>query len=256
MKMWITRQVSIMKTYVFYFLVSAAVGLQLPPDFPKCRRGDPKINECLKPAIEGALKIMEKGMPEFKLESIQPITVPSLTIGEGKGAVQVVQQYENCKIFNIPSGKIIDVDSLITENEFRLNTTIHLKEVYLSSQYKLNGRILLLPIVGDGDCTIKLKNAKVPVELIGSPIEKKGLKYMEITDLNVHLNAEKVEFDFKNLFNGDPRLGPEMNKILNENWKEIFDDVKYAYDEALGAIFKTIANLIFKRVPFADLLLP
>lgn len=247
-----------MKTCVFYFLavgLSAVVGLQLPPDFSKCKRGDPKINKCLKRAIEGALKIMGKGIPEFKLESIQPITVPSMTIGEGNGAVQVVQKYENCKIFNIPLGKIMDVDSIITDTQFELNTTIFLKEAYLLSHYNLNGKILLLPIVGDGDCTITLKNAKVPLELIGGLIEKKGVKYVEIKSLKVHLNAEKVEFDFKNLFNGDPRLGPEMNRILNENWTEIFEDVKYAYGEAFGAIFKTIVNVIFKRVPYDDLFL-
>ncbi|KAB0792592.1 hypothetical protein PPYR_14551 [Photinus pyralis] len=243
-----------MKWFLLYFLAVGVVALELPPDFPKCKRSDPKLNDCMKTAIEGALKLMEKGLPEFKVEPIQPITVPSLTIGQGKGPVQVVQNYENFKIYNLPSAKVADLSSRLSDSEFKMNITFLFKEVYLASQYKLNGKILLLPIVGEGDCTIKLMNAKVPMEMVGRFFEKKGVKYAEISDIKVHLGGDKVEFDFKNLFNGDPRLGPEMNRILNENWKEIFDDVKYAYDEAFGAIFKNIVNLIVRKVPYDELL--
>lgn len=47
-----------------------------------------------------------------------------------------------------------------------------------------------------------------------------------------------------------------MNQLINDNWKEIYDDVSKGYDEALGQLFKGICNKIFLKVPIDDLLKP
>ncbi|XP_031356968.1 circadian clock-controlled protein-like [Photinus pyralis] len=244
-----------MKLLSLCCLVASSLALQLPSDFPKCKLGDPKMNECLMEAVFGGIRVMEKGMPEFQLESIQPITVPSMSIGGGTGAVQVVQRYKNFQIFNVAKGRTESVDSSITDREFKLSMVMHLEDVDIVSQYKLNGSVLLLPIFGEGEVKITMTNTKVPFELIGEVAEKKGTKYADISSVKMDLNPAKVVFDFKNLFKGDPRLGPEMNNILNENWKEIFNDVKHGYNEALSAVAKNIANQIFRKVPYDDLFL-
>uniref|UniRef100_A0A1Y1LW18 Protein takeout n=2 Tax=Photinus pyralis TaxID=7054 RepID=A0A1Y1LW18_PHOPY len=229
-------------------LPTISYALQLPPNFLKCKRSDPKINDCLKPAVGRAIHIMAEGMPDFKIEPIQPIRVPSLKI-EGS----VTQSYEDFQIFNVPSAKITHLDSSITDDEFNLNLTVFLKDIHIAARYKLQGQILLLPIVGEGNCTTDLRNAKVSLALSGVPTEKTGRKNVEIRSLKVNLDPEKVEFDFENLFNGDTQLGPQMNRIMNENSREIFNDVRHGYEEALGAVFKNIANLIFKRIPYDEL---
>ncbi|KAK5638588.1 hypothetical protein RI129_012883 [Pyrocoelia pectoralis] len=233
-----------------------APALQLPPDFQRCRRSDPNINECLKSAIERAVHIMSRGLPKFKIESIEPLKVSSMTIEEGIGMVRVIQNYKNCKIFNIASATVTNVSSTITDAVFQLNISAFLEDVYMASQYKLNGRVSMLSIMGEGDCTIKLKNEKANLHLIGEFTERNGKRYVEIEELKLKLDPEKVEMDFKNLFNGDPNLGPQINTIMNENWRQIFNDVGHAYEAALGDIFKNIANRIFKRIPYDELFLP
>jgi hypothetical protein len=43
---------------------------------------------------------------------------------------------------------------------------------------------------------------------------------------NVTLNPELISFNFENLFDGNKELGDNTNQVLNDNWKEVFDDVK------------------------------
>lgn len=151
-------------------------------------------------------------------------------------------------------------------------------ELRLEAEYNLNGRILLLPIQGQGPCTITLGirnfatsfskitlstfvfifflvNAKLNHTIIGEPFEKKGKKYIKIVDYIVSIVPEKMTFKFDNLFNGDQRLGDEINKVLNENWDAIFNDVKPSYDQTFGLIFKDLANRVFTRVPFNEIFL-
>lgn len=62
-----------------------------------------------------------------------------------------------------------------------------------------------------------------------------------------------MTFKFDNLFNGDKKLGDEINKVLNENWESLFNDVKAGYDESFALIFKDLANRVFNRVPFNEI---
>lgn len=41
-----------------------------------------------------------------------------------------------------------------------------------------------------------------------------------------------------------------MNSFMNENWKEIFDELKPGILEALGSVIVNIANNVFDRVPY------
>lgn len=58
-----------------------------------------------------------------------------------------------------------------------------------------------------------------------------------------------------NLFNGDKALGDNMNKFLNENWKEIFTELKPSIEEAFSAIFEVYSKRILERVQFKNLFL-
>lgn len=76
---------------------------------------------------------------------------------------------------------------------------------------------------------------------------------MKIVDYKVSIVPEKMTFKFDNLFNGDQRLGDEINKVLNENWETLFNDVKPSYDESFALIFKDLTNRVFNRVPFNEI---
>lgn len=46
------------------------------------------------------------GIPSLNVPPLQPLNVPSITIGEGKGAVNVVQNYKNFNLFGVGTSTI------------------------------------------------------------------------------------------------------------------------------------------------------
>lgn len=60
----------------------------------------------------------------------------------------------------------------------------------------------------------------------------------------------RLYIQLDNLFNGNKVLGDTMNSFMNENWKEIFDELKPGILEALGSVIVNIANNVFDRVPY------
>ncbi|KAF2887161.1 hypothetical protein ILUMI_19012 [Ignelater luminosus] len=212
------------------------------------------FNNCLVKAINDALLKLSNGFPNLNIAPLEPLYIPSLTIGEGKGAVHVVQNFRGINMYGATNGNMTKVDGSKIK-EYKLYAEAFTPYLRLEAEYSLNGRILLIPIQGDGNCTITLENVKTTHLSLGEKLEKKGKVYMRVKKYIVTLDPGKVIFNFENLFNGDERLGKEMNNILNENWKDVFDDVKSGYEESFGIIFGDFANRVYSKIPFKDLFL-
>lgn len=56
-----------------------------------------------------------------------------------------------------------------------------------------------------------------------------------------------------NLYKGDKVLGDSTNLFLNENWEEIFNEIKRSIFEAFGLIMQNIINVIFRKLPYNEL---
>ncbi|KAB0792590.1 hypothetical protein PPYR_14549 [Photinus pyralis] len=237
-------------------LVTVIVGvraLELPTDFQKCSRVDPQLNDCLISAIQLALPILVRGLPEFGIETIEPVKVPNMKIDSDEGSVHVVQNYRNVRFQHLSKMKIEDVRAKITDDLFLVDVKVALKETTFQADYSLNGKVLIIPIYGAGNCTFTLKNTSIDLHLEGEFSHRDGTKYVTVERAKVNIDPAKVEINFNNLFNGDQRLGASVNGVLNENWQELFKDVKPHYEESLETVFKSFANLILEKVPYDEL---
>lgn len=64
---------------------------------------------------------------------------------------------------------------------------------------------------------------------------------------------ERMIYRFDNLFHGDEKLGNEMNYVLNENWKPVYEDVQSGYELAIGEVFKSLLNILARKLPYVEL---
>ncbi|KAJ4448234.1 hypothetical protein ANN_10248 [Periplaneta americana] len=69
-----------------------------------------------------------------------------------------------------------------------------------------------------------------------------GVHHFLLTSATVHLDPKRMYIYLDNLFNGDKRLGDEMNKLLDENWKEVFDEITPHIAASFLEMFKGIFN--------------
>lgn len=59
--------------------------------------------------------------------------------------------------------------------------------------------------------------------------------------------------NFTNLFNGNEQLGMNMNKFINENWREILDDLKMTIVDGFGNVFSTIINHVLNNFSYLEM---
>lgn len=227
---------------------------KLPATWGKCRRSDKQtFPQCIRKNVEFAVQSLRQPTPELGLTTFDPLDIPELYIGAGQGPVDVAQHFKNVKLHGLTNVKVIktnfDWDKKVMQTE-SINP-----ELILEADYTMKGRVLLLPIVGDGPCNVTLLNMRINHYMTFDYVVRKGKTYMKATDFQVTMNPEKVVFKFDNLFNGQKELGDNINQVLNDNSAEVFNDVRAGYEKSFGIIFKDLANRVLPKVPVNDIFL-
>ncbi|KAJ3617228.1 hypothetical protein MTP99_007467 [Tenebrio molitor] len=98
----------------------------------------------------------------------------------------------------------------------------------------------MLPIDGRGHGSVTIVPPKFDLSYIFEEYDKRGRKYMKITNQKFHWEPELLKFQFENLIGGDRALGESIKGFFNDNWQAILNDAGPSCDVALGQIFAAI----------------
>lgn len=69
----------------------------------------------------------------------------------------------------------------------------------------------------------------------------------------IPFSSQRLSSNFTNLFNGNKALGQNIVKFMNENWKEILDDLKQTIVDGFGNVFSSIINHVFSNFPYEEM---
>ncbi|KAK3908173.1 Protein takeout [Frankliniella fusca] len=227
-----------------------AAPKSLPSTWPTCKKSDPNIGTCLQNAIQSVVPhLSEKGVKELGVFPIDPLVVTTIDMVPGKGPVSIELHFSDLEITGFSKAKIglvkADVDKYV------FSAPLFFKQgVTLKGHYKIDGKVLVLPITGEGPCELFLDDIDATVNLIGKELVKDGVTYMEVENFKFDFKPKRLNIKLENLFNGNKQLSDNMNVFLNENWAEVLKELKPAVTEAFGQAFGEITNRIFKKVPY------
>lgn len=122
----------------------------------------------------------------------------------------------------------------------------------LVGPYIMDGRVLILPVQGKGESNLTLLDSDTIISFTGKPVTKNGKVYMQTDNLKFSLSPGKMIVQFGNMFNGDPVLGPSTNQFLNENWQDIYKELRTSVESAFGKVIETLINNVFAGVQYKN----
>lgn len=134
-----------------------------------------------------------------------------------------------------------------------MHTTI--PAIKIDGKYKIDGRVLVLPIQGEGNAHLVFDNANLVVKYKPKVSEKNGKKFIQTDRFQLDFDTTRLHINLENLFNGNKELGENMNQFLNQNWRDILNELKPAITFAVEEILKGIINRIFAKIPYDEIFL-
>ncbi|VVC40626.1 Haemolymph juvenile hormone binding [Cinara cedri] len=125
-----------------------------------------------------------------------------------------------------------------------------------NDNYEVNGNVLVGPVKGKGKCKLAIDISNAVFNVQFKPVVKNGNTFLDTKNLTLKFVATNLHMQFDRLFNGDKALGDNMNVFLNENWRDILNELQPAIEEVLGMVFKDISQQFVKRIPENEKFLP
>ncbi|XP_066144886.1 protein takeout-like [Euwallacea fornicatus] len=233
-----------MKLFLYLSVfISACYGFALP----KCKVSSPDFDTCLGKAIQSVFHASKSGLPEYGLTtSFDPLIIPKLTIGTGQGAVQLTQYYTDLSVTGFSD---ITVENAHFDfKNLLLNVFAHFPKIVQKGHYTVHGKILTLPVNGDGQSTLELSNIAVNITFGFEKVKKNKENYLKVMSCVLDIIPQNMKVNFENLFNGNELMGNNINKVINEEWQAVFKDVKPSTDKTYGAVFKEYWQTFFDNV--------
>ncbi|XP_047990788.1 circadian clock-controlled protein daywake-like [Leguminivora glycinivorella] len=231
-------------------VVASATGLGLPEYIQSCSRNDPNLNACALKSARDSLHQFSMGDASRGLDPLDPLFVPVMTV--------YVPNENGLKLVfsdNSFSGlSVLRLDDLKFDLNKKMITADALVNLDVTSKYDLSGKLLVIPIKSAGDSSIKLKNANLHIRFWYEHIDgDDGKVHWKITKHDIKYEVEKASFRLENLLN-DKNIGDQVNRFLNEMWREIVADVGPSICQSLSAAVVQNLDKLLTQVPYDDLL--
>nr|XP_013113143.1 unnamed protein product [Stomoxys calcitrans] len=237
----------IFKLNIFAFFL-LGVDCAFPDDPKPCKYGD---TECIANLINYILSEKYEGDESINLKSIDPLPLETVHIQQGEeSAVNIDMVLTNNSVQGWRTARAVQVKGFGKDMTKKNRLVFHAKALSLVGDYSINGKILILPIKGSGLSNITLVDVTLQMDFVGTPVEKDGATYMTIKDMMLDGEPSKIIYKVDNLFNGDKVLGDNMNLFLNENWKDIYNEVRPALARGFSVIYGAVINEVFTKFPY------
>lgn len=233
-------------------LLSASANAALPKGWKTCRLSAADYEQCMIKAITDALKTLVGGDRSLRVLPIDPLRIDRIGIPKNPGAVSLDIIWTNGTVNGIKDLKITKF-----KNDWKKMEMVGtLPKLWGPSDYTVDGKVLLLPIVGNGKSNLTLVDVNLSAIITFEKKTKGGKEYFYMDSFKIALKPSRMYIHMTNLFNGDKALGDTMNAFLNENWAQILEEVQAPLQAAMSQGFTAIANRIFSKIPADELNLP
>ncbi|KAI5694011.1 hypothetical protein M8J75_009407 [Diaphorina citri] len=231
--------------YVLFLVLTVQIyAANLPSYIKPCKRNSSDLNSCVIDIIKSLKPRFHQGLPELKIPILEPLNLPLVTL-DSSGS-QVVNFKANFRNMKLHGAKALDVKDVKLDYKGRkLSMVLHLPKVYMTSDYDMNGKVLVLPIRGNGKCSGNFTDVEADVLFSGKFYEKNHKQFVKLDATpKVSIKLGNSEMHFDNLFNGNEELGRSTNNFLNDNWELVSAEVIPLVQDTVS----TISYQLFKNV--------
>ncbi|XP_050498427.1 circadian clock-controlled protein daywake-like [Diabrotica virgifera virgifera] len=233
---------------VLALFVFQASTEDLPSFIHVCQKSDPNLIQCLMAAVEDVRPFFVDGVPEYNIPKLEPLIMKDFFSEEAAGMKITVSDVSawGCSDYLVRSMEV-DMDN----HHFIVN--IEIPKLRIEAHYNVDGKLVVMPIKGDGHIEINITDVTARSELMGVQFEKDGQNHLRFDKFDIEVKVGGGMARVENLFNGDKVLLGMVNDVVNKNFDMFLRELLPIIQRQLGVVFKEAANAIVERFAYEQL---
>ncbi|XP_017052725.1 protein takeout isoform X1 [Drosophila ficusphila] len=251
----------------------------LPSGIEKCAITD---EQCLVNGVNYVLRnYAQSGIKQLGLIPLDPLHIKKFKIARNPHSpVNIDLSFHEVDLLGLQQAVAKRVSGFKSDLGHPIELVMSVPEIVVKGPYSVDGRVLILPITGKGNAEIKLSKYRLLFRFIMqlnlnsiyniNPTVKTKVRalikfrrvskgdhqtFAEVVDIKVDIDPAHVTYHLENLFNGQKDLSENMHVLINENWQDIFTELKPGIGEAFALIAKAVLDRIFGKLPLEQLFL-
>ncbi|KAG8323727.1 hypothetical protein J6590_001479 [Homalodisca vitripennis] len=226
----------------------ASCSLARPADEKNngCNVKQDTFTSCFMDAGNHLFKMLSKGDKKMGLPVLDPLEVKKMKVFDNGDRMHL--KLMDATHTGLGASVINKAQADPEHFKFMLNMTI--PKYNIKGTYDMNAKVAMLPVMGTGDADITLEDLTVIWDVKGKPVTKKGTQFMEITDFKVDIVPKVMKMKLDNLFNGNQELGTTMNTFLNENWEDVYKQLKPSIERSFSQLMSTLGSKMLEKIPY------
>ncbi|XP_046663477.1 protein takeout-like isoform X2 [Homalodisca vitripennis] len=201
--------------------------------------------------VETVIRKLVHGDPKYRIPDMDPMKITELVVNQGDQQIGLNLTIKDFGIYGLKEAKFtgsrMDLKKKHVEWDFLI------PKLMILGDYIASGKVLVLPISGNGKGNITLLNVNATYKFDYKLEKVKGEDYLKITTKKLVFDTSRLYVRMENLFNGEKVLGDAMHQFMDENWRDVVKELGPAIADAIGSIFTLILTNIASVVPFKDM---
>ncbi|XP_028177881.1 protein takeout-like isoform X3 [Ostrinia furnacalis] len=234
----------VFKELVLSFCVLlTSVRSSLAPFIEACHESD---SQCNLRSATNALPSIAGGVPALGISALDPMHLGRVRTNNAG----LSMEFRDTTIKGLKNSQITKIVRHGRHLQLELKCSLEMR-----GDYTMSGRLLVMPIEGDGKYRIKIRDMVVDLKIDFSERRAGGDTFWSVQHWNQTSRVETgASFRFQNLFKGNKKLSDGIHEFANNNWREIFSEVAPPMvQKTVGQIVQEVAKL-FSKVPLKDLI--
>ncbi|CAK9807233.1 Protein takeout [Anthophora plagiata] len=212
-----------------------------------CSRSDPKIETCFQKTLNHLQPYLQKGISELDLPPIEPLIIPELGMENGQGAVRIKALFSNITV--IGAGNYTITKARVDVTTYRLDLHLAFPKIELQGGYEVVGNVLLFPIQSHGDFWALFGDVQAIARVQGVEEIRDGVRYLKVARMLIDFSLGRARFRIVDQLNGNNVIGQAMNQFLNQNAKEIIEEMRPAASASIATHFKDFLGKALIKIP-------
>ena len=141
----------------------------------------------------------------------------------------------------------------VVEYASKYSFQIELPHLYVEGGYKVDGKILFLPVVSSGLFTGNFTRGTGDVRIKGIQKQINGNTHFVVNKMDIKIKLQTGRIKLGELFDGDKVLGEIVGQTINQNFEILSQEIIPLVEKSLSRVLKKSANKILERFTMAQL---
>ncbi|XP_005176457.1 protein takeout [Musca domestica] len=218
-----------------------------PSYIKSCKIYEPEFTKCSTQSIQRFLQEVFSGKVTEVTDAVgklDPLHLDEINFKQDNNDAATLRAHlTNLMISGLSNIQV--TESRVSKKDFSWLTKLFCPKFKIEGHYKMDGRVLLLPLRGEGQMLIDIDAMNITMRTKTRLIEKGGFTFYNVTDVKVDLDAMKMNSQFDNLFGGNnEEINRSTNESFNKNWRDFFEALRPLITDTVDKImFRLLAKL-------------